>query len=116
MTFRAINRNRKKKKLNNIRSDLEAVNPKVGKQLICFLTGTGGSGKSNVRKGIVECRKKFCKGLGVGFTKRTIVATALAGAAVTLVGGNKPARTGHAVQTDTLGVKRTKENGQRHAC
>jgi hypothetical protein len=41
----------KKKKLNNIRKDLEAVNPKMGKQLICFLTGAGGSGKSNIIKG-----------------------------------------------------------------
>jgi hypothetical protein len=77
----------KKKKLNNIKKDLEAVNSKVGKQLICFLTGAGGSGKSNIIKGIVEYGKDFCKGLGVGFTKRTIVVTALTGAAAMSVGG-----------------------------
>jgi len=77
----------KRQKLNNIRKDLESVNPKVGKQLICFLTGAGGSGKSNIIKGIIEYGKQLCKNLGVEFTKRTIVVTALTGAAAVTIGG-----------------------------
>jgi hypothetical protein len=59
----------------------------VGKQLICFLTCAGGSGKSNIIKGIIEHGKEFYKNHKVEFTKRTIVVTALTGAAAVTIGG-----------------------------
>jgi hypothetical protein len=57
------------------------------RQLICFLTGAGGSGKSQVINAVKSYGKSFCQNLGAAFTKRTIVVTALTGTAAVTIGG-----------------------------
>lgn len=57
------------------------------RQLLMFLTGAGGSGKSRVIDAVLAYSKGFCKRLGVLFDKRMIVVTALTGVAATLING-----------------------------
>lgn len=57
------------------------------RQLICFLTGAGGSGKSKVLNAVKSYGKAFCENMGAAFTKRTIVVTALTGTAAVTIGG-----------------------------
>ena len=56
-------------------------------QLIMFLTGAGGSGKSRVISHVLSYALGFCKLLDVQFHKRTIVVTALTGVAATMIDG-----------------------------
>ena len=67
---------------------LEAM---VGKshqlQLLMFLTGPGGSGKSEIVKGVLQYGKEYCTNLEVPFTERTILITACSGVAATLING-----------------------------
>jgi hypothetical protein len=56
-------------------------------QLIMFLTGSGGSGKTKVVNAVLAYAKGFCKELNYVFDKRTIVVTALTGMAATLING-----------------------------
>jgi hypothetical protein len=105
-----------KQKLNNVRKESESINPKVGKQLICFLTGAGGSGKSNMIKGIIECGKQFCKNLKVEFTKQTIVVTALTGAWSPQPSVEKQ-HMAHVTSTEPkTSMRNSKNNGQEHVC
>ena len=56
-------------------------------QMIMFLTGQGGSGKTRVIDAVLAYAKQFCRNLNVVFNKRTIVVTALTGVAATLING-----------------------------
>ena len=56
-------------------------------QLIMFLTGAGGSGKTRVINAVMAYAKGFCKELHYMFDKRMIVVTALSGVAATLLNG-----------------------------
>ena len=58
------------------------------KQLILFLHGPGGSGKSTVIDLVLAYAEEFCKMYkNNSFTSRTIVITALSGVAATLILG-----------------------------
>jgi hypothetical protein len=70
-----------KKKLNKMSG------MKKQKQLILFMTGAGGSGKSRVLNAVLAYAKGFCKELNYMFDKRMIVVTALTGVAATLING-----------------------------
>ena len=56
-------------------------------QLVLFLSGAGGSGKSEVIVQVMLYCSEFCKNLNVEFTSSTIRITALTGVAATLIGG-----------------------------
>jgi len=60
---------------------------KKSKQLILFMTGAGGSGKTKVINAVMAYAKGFCKALNYMFDKRMIVLTALTGVAATLING-----------------------------
>ena len=57
------------------------------KQLICFLTVAGGSGKSKVLNAVKSYGKNFSENMGATFMKRAIVVTALTGTAAVTIGG-----------------------------
>ena len=67
------------KKLKDIHNDR--------KQLICFLSGPGGTGKSKVVNAAIEYCQKLCAEINMKFTKRTIDVTALTGAAAVSIFG-----------------------------
>jgi Helitron helicase-like domain at N-terminus/PIF1-like helicase len=56
-------------------------------QVIMFLTGPGGSGKSRVIEEVLSYAKEFCMMLEVPFTSRTIQICAMSGVAATLIKG-----------------------------
>jgi len=57
-------------------------------QLICFLHGPGGSGKTTVLDLMLEYAKEYCSNMeNYRFTSRTIVVTAMSGSAATLLLG-----------------------------
>ena len=56
-------------------------------QLLLFMTGPGGSGKSQVIKTVLAYAKNFCDELKYPFTKRTIIVTAIMGVAATMING-----------------------------
>jgi hypothetical protein len=64
----------KRRKLDKVKNHLEKVNR--GDQLICFLSGPGGSGKSAVIKAVTSYTKNFCVNLGIGYNSRVVVVTA----------------------------------------
>jgi hypothetical protein len=76
---------RKKRRLNKEKEILEQVNRRT--QLICFLSGAGGTGKSRVLTSCVIYAKKFCMNLNLRFDSRSIVVTALTGAAAVSLHG-----------------------------
>ncbi len=55
--------------------------------LIMFMTGAGGSGKSHVINNVLAYASKFCETIGQPFDKRTIVVTAMTGLAATSILG-----------------------------
>jgi hypothetical protein len=55
--------------------------------LIMFMTGAGGSGKSHVINNILAYASKFCSTINQPFDKRTIVVTAMTGVAATSILG-----------------------------
>ena len=57
------------------------------KQLIGFLSGAGGTGKSKVINSVIDYCKKLCTYYMVPFTKRTIVVTAMTGSAAVSIFG-----------------------------
>ena len=56
-------------------------------QLIMFLTGPGGSGKSAIVKQLLQYAQLFCSNIKQPFTRRTILVTACSGVAATLIHG-----------------------------
>ncbi|KAG7358147.1 PIF1-like helicase [Nitzschia inconspicua] len=62
------------------------------KQLIEFLSGAGGTGKSLVIKTVSRYAQKLCEALHVKFDKRSIVVTALTGAAAVSINGETTAK------------------------
>jgi hypothetical protein len=56
-------------------------------QMIMFLHGPGGSGKSTVISLVLHYAQDFCTHLGYPFTKNTIMVTAMSGVAATLLHG-----------------------------
>ncbi|KAG7372188.1 PIF1-like helicase [Nitzschia inconspicua] len=62
------------------------------KQLIGFLSGAGGTGKSHVIKAVCRYAQKLCEELRVKFNKRSIVVTALTGAAAVSINGETTAK------------------------
>jgi hypothetical protein len=56
-------------------------------QLIAFLSGPGGSGKSHVITMVLQYARAYTRLLKVPFTKRTIVVTAMTGVAATAIRG-----------------------------
>ena len=56
-------------------------------QLIAFLNGPGGTGKSHVVAAIVRYCKRLCENLNVNFDRRTIVVTAMSGSAAVSING-----------------------------
>jgi hypothetical protein len=75
----------KRQIVNLERKNLEKVNQ--GSQLICFLSGFGGSGKSRVIVGLVRYASSLCANLSIRFDRRTIVVPALTGAAAVSING-----------------------------
>ena len=69
-------------------------------QLLLFLSGPGGSGKSEVIKTVLARAKSFCEELKFPFSKRTIVVTALTGAAATMINGETTAMACHLEASD----------------
>ena len=62
------------------------------KQFVAFLSGAGGTGKSKVIHCIIDYCKQLFKNLGLQFNKRTIVVTALTGAAAVSINGETTAK------------------------
>ncbi len=86
------------------RSNLEKVCGRKG-QLVMFLTGHGGAGKSHVLNAVLDCAKQFCLNLGVLFDRRTIVVTAITGVAAVSIQGETmhgAVRLGKEVKTEHI--------------
>ena len=75
----------KRKYLIDIVKPLMAVNHDG--QFIAFLSGPGGTGKSKVIHAVLGYCKRLCNKVGMEFNKRTIVVTALTGAAAVSIFG-----------------------------
>ncbi len=58
------------------------------KQLVLFLDGPGGSGKSTVIKEVLRYGSQFCKNIQYPFNEMTILVTATSGVAATLINGD----------------------------
>ena len=56
-------------------------------QFVAFLSGPGGTGKSQVINSVIRYCKILCNKAGIGFNKRTITVTALTGAAAVSILG-----------------------------
>ena len=67
--------------------ELEEVNIPSKNQLVCFMTGAGGSGKSRVINAVCEYARAFCINLEIPFNRRTVTVTALTGAAAVAIAG-----------------------------
>jgi hypothetical protein len=74
---------------NKLRSDLGKLygRPDPEGQMIMFLTGPGGSGKTKVINSVLSYAKRFCEQMQYAFDKRTIVVMAMSGVAATLIDG-----------------------------
>ena len=78
------------------------------KQLIMFLTGAGGSGKTRVINSVLAYAKGFCKTLDYVFDKQMIVVTAMSGVAATLIKGETVHSAVHLMK-NKVDVKHMKE-------
>ena len=58
-----------------------------GEQMIMFMHGPGGSGKSYVISLLIQYAKEYCSHLNFPFNSNTILITAMSGVAATLLGG-----------------------------
>ena len=79
----------KRQVYSNCKGVLKMLVGKPAKEpsLIMFLTGAGGSGKSEVIKQVLSYAKDFSILIGQRFTKQTILVTASSGVAATLIRG-----------------------------
>ena len=57
------------------------------KNLVCFLHGPGGSGKSAVLELLQLYAREYCNHLNYKYNSEAIVVTAMSGVAATLIGG-----------------------------
>jgi hypothetical protein len=57
------------------------------KQLLLFMDGPGGSGKSTIIKEVLRYGREFCKNIQYPFNEMTILVTATSGVAATLING-----------------------------
>ena len=71
--------------------------------LVCFLHGSGGSGKSMVIGLVLSYAKEFCEELSHPFHHRTVVVTAMSGVAATLVRGETTHKALHLNRRKALG-------------
>lgn len=78
-------------------------------QLILFLTGAGGSGKSEVINNVLRHGKGFCQSLGQPFNSRTIVVTALTGVAAASMHGETLASAALLRQRKVISAEQIKE-------
>ena len=67
----------------------------VSRQLVMFMTGPGGSGKSRVIDAAIHYTREYVENLGLVFTKQTIVVTALSGVAAVNINGETTQRACH---------------------
>ena len=80
--------NRYRHNYNHLRRELRLLSGMRGEdQLIAFLTGAAGAGKSQVINTVMAYAKGFCKQINQVFTRRTIVVTAMSGVAAALIHG-----------------------------
>ena len=63
------------------------TNRRGSNQLVLFLHGPGGSGKTTVIDLLMEYARQYCDNLGYTFTSKTIVVTAMSGVAATILRG-----------------------------
>ncbi|KAG7357975.1 AAA domain containing protein [Nitzschia inconspicua] len=80
----------KRRRFDDIRGKIGKVID--NKQLIGFLCGAGGTGKSHVIKTVCRHAQKLCEELHVKFDKRSIVLMALTGAAPVSINGETTAK------------------------
>jgi hypothetical protein len=80
--------------LRRTRLDLEKLCHKK-KQLLLFLDGPGGSGKSTIIKEVLRYGSEFCKNIQYPFNEMTILVTATSGVAATLINGETIHRACH---------------------
>ena len=75
-------------------------------QLIMFMTGPDGSGKSAVISSLMSYCVAFCSNLGAHFDARTIIVTAITGVAATSIMGETTSKavglTKHSFETETI--------------
>ena len=77
--------------------------PRRSSQLIAFLHGAAGSGKTTVIDLVIEYAREYCSCFeNYKFTSRTIVVTAMTGVAATLLGGETTHSALHLFQTKEL--------------
>jgi hypothetical protein len=72
--------------LRHTKVELQALCHKK-EQLVMFLDGPGGSGKSFIIKEVLDYAKNFCQKITFPFTEMTILVTATSGVAATLING-----------------------------
>ena len=65
------------------------------KQLLLFMDGPGGSGKSTIIKEVLRYGSEFCKNIQYPFNEMTILVTATSGVAATLINGETIHRACH---------------------
>ena len=64
-------------------------------QLLMFMTGAGGSGKSRVIDAVMQYGREYVENLGLIFTRQTIVVTAMSGVAAVNINGETTQRACH---------------------
>jgi ATP-dependent DNA helicase PIF1 len=92
---------REKRKLQKL---LE-VRARNNTQMICFLHGPAGSGKTSVIDLVIMYAKQYCEHLGHRFTSRTIVVTAMSGVAATILRGETTHSAVHLLQKKPLSME-----------
>ena len=80
----------------------------AARNLVCFLHGQGGSGKSAVLEVLVEYARGYCVFVKENFTDATIMVTAMSGVAATLIGG-KTTHSALRLRADKSNITRSKE-------
>ena len=80
------NINTRKRKIDN---ECDKLRVYIGNklQLLMFLSGAGGSGKSRIINAIIKYAKAFCKSVKILFDNSTIIITAPTGVAAVHIGG-----------------------------
>ncbi|KAG7365063.1 PIF1-like helicase [Nitzschia inconspicua] len=82
----------KRRRFSNARDKIKLATGHKQLTVIGFLSGAGGTGKSHVIRTVCLYAQKLCQALHVVFDKRTIVVTALTGAAAVSINGETTAK------------------------